>query len=48
MKVTTTNELDGKGKPATVRTHTDIFVPAIRGLDMTPGSDSFGDVFTIK
>lgn len=47
-KVTTTNELDGKGKSTTVRTHTDIFVPAIRGLDMTPGSITFGDVFTIK
>ncbi len=47
-RITASNELDGKGKPTTVRTHTDIFVPAIRGLDMTPGSDTFGEVFTIK
>ncbi len=31
-----------------VTTRKDIFVPAIRGLDMTPGSESFGDVFVIK
>jgi len=47
-KVTTTREPAGKGKTAVVRTHTDVFIPAIRALDMTPGSASFGEVFTIK
>jgi|SaaInlV_110m_DNA_1040235.scaffolds.fasta_scaffold05142_2 hypothetical protein len=47
-QVSTTEETGAKGQLKTVRTHTDIFVPAIRGLDMTPGSNTFGDVFTIK
>ena len=46
--VTTSQEAKPKGGVSTVRTHTDIFVPAIRGLDMTPGSDTYGEVFTIK
>ena len=47
-RVTTTHEPGDKGKTVTVRTHLDIFVPAIRGLDMTPGSTTFGEVFTIR
>ncbi len=47
-QVTTTEEPGAKGQLQTIRTHTDVFVPAIRGLDMTPGSATFGDVFTIK
>jgi len=46
--VTTSHEANAKGNMATVRTHTDVFVPSIRGLDMTPGSPTFGEVFTIK
>lgn len=47
-QVTVTEDVSAKGAVQTVRTHTDIFVPAIRGLDMTPGSSTFGEVFTIK
>ena len=47
-RITTTEEVLPKGNAQTVRTHTDIFVPAIRGLDMTPGSETLGEVFTIK
>ncbi len=47
-QVTTSEEVGAKGEIKSIRTHTDIFVPAIRGLDMTPGSKTFGDVFTIK
>ncbi len=47
-QVFTTEEKGPKNTVQTIRTHTDIFVPAIRGLDMTPGSETFGEVFTIK
>jgi hypothetical protein len=47
-QVTVTEDVGAKGKSQTVRTHTDIFIPAIRGLDMTPNSKTFGEVFTIK
>ena len=47
-QVTINKEAGAKGQVKTVRTATDIFVPAIRGLDMTPGSETFGEVFTIK
>ena len=47
-QVTVTEDAGAKGQHQTVRTHTDIFIPAIRGLDMTPGSETFGEVFTIK
>ena len=47
-QVNVKEELDSKGNLNTTRVHTDIFVPAIRALDMTPGSQTFGDVFTIK
>jgi len=47
-QVTTSTEPGSKGQAITVRTHTDIFVPAIRGLDMTPGSKTLGEVFTIR
>jgi hypothetical protein len=47
-QVTTSTEPGAKGQAITVRTHTDIFVPAIRGLDMTPGSKTLGEVFTIR
>ncbi len=47
-QITVAEEAGERGKVATVRTHTDVFVPAIRGLDMTAGSPTFGDVFTIK
>jgi hypothetical protein len=48
-QVTKTEDVGAKkGQMQTVQTHTDIFVPAIRGLDMTPDSETFGEVFTIK
>lgn len=47
-QVKTTQQDDGNGRGREVRTATDIFVPAIRGLDMTPGSKTFGEVYTIK
>ena len=47
-QVTTTEEAGEKGQVQMVRTSTDIFVPAIRALDMTTGSKTFGEVFTIK
>jgi len=47
-QVTVTEEAGAKDQIKTIRTATDIFVPAIRGLDMTPGSETFGEVFTIK
>jgi hypothetical protein len=47
-QVSKSEEAGAKGQIKTVRTHTDIFVPAIRGLDMTPNSETFGDVFTIR
>lgn len=47
-QVTTTEEAGPKGQLQVVRTHTDIFVPAIRGLDMTTDSPTFGEVFIIK
>lgn len=47
-KITRSTESNAKGEAVAVRTHTDVFVPAIRGLDMTPGSETYGEVFTIK
>ncbi len=37
-----------KGQKETIRIHTDVFVPSIKALDMTPGSETFGEVITIK
>lgn len=48
QETSSAKETGFKESTQTIRTHTDIFVPAIRGLDMTPGSETFGDVFTIK
>jgi hypothetical protein len=46
-QVSKTEEFN-EGDVKTTRIHTDVFVPAIRALDMTAGSDTFGEVFTIK
>jgi hypothetical protein len=37
-----------EGGTAEVRTMTDFFVPVIRAIDMTPGSNSYGDVVEIR
>jgi len=47
-RVTTTTEPGPRNTQSTTTTKTDIFVPAIRAVDMTPGSPDFGAVFVIK
>ncbi len=47
-RVTTTTEPGPRNTTSTTITKTDIFVPAIRAVDMTPGSLDFGEVFVIK
>lgn len=42
------NETDSKGNVRETRIRTDKFVPVIRAIDVTRGSDTFGDVLTIK
>jgi hypothetical protein len=46
VKVTVEEHEDGD--TSEVRTLTDFFVPVIRAIDMTPGSNSYGDVIEIR
>ena len=47
-KSTTTQQFDDDGNPREIRTAIDAFVPAITGIDVTPGSDAFGTIVTIQ
>lgn len=41
-------EAHGNGETSEIKTSIDVFVPTIKALDFTPGSDTFGQVLTIK
>lgn len=47
-EVTTTFEETASGGITEIRTATDVFVPAIRALDFTPGSPTFGKALVIR
>lgn len=47
-EVTTTFEESASGGITEIRTATDVFVPAIRALDFTPGSSTFGKALVIQ
>lgn len=47
-EVVTTFEESPSGRVTEIRTATDVFVPAIRALDFTPGSPTFGKALVIQ
>lgn len=46
LKVSYEPQEDGTSRE--VRTYTDKFVPVIRGIDMTPNSNTYGEMFVVK
>jgi hypothetical protein len=48
-KITTETKInENTGEVSETRISTDIFVPSIKAIDFTKGSDTFGEVLTIK
>ena len=46
--VKTTYEQTESGHSIQIRTATDVFLPVIRALDFTPGSETFGQALVIR
>ncbi|MGH8498356.1 MAG: hypothetical protein ACRERV_06055 [Methylococcales bacterium] len=46
--MTTTFEENASGKSTEIQTTTDVFAPAIRALNFTPGSPAFGKALVIR